>query len=99
MRFSDAQRAILVAMQAGDRLKVQRTLDGAKVFWLHPRVDDDAAVELVGAVVDSLVRAGLIESNMKFPAATFLLTDKGVAAAAHITGRTQAPTGPRNFRE
>jgi hypothetical protein len=46
---------------------------------------------IAGAVVDGLVRAGLIESNMKFPAATFLLTDKGLAAVmAHHRQRADA---------
>ncbi len=96
MRLSTPQRTLLIALQAGDRLKVQRTLDGAKVYRLHAR-DDVAVVEIAATVVDSLLRTGLIESNMKFPAATFLLTDKGLAVATAITGSEQTPIGPRNF--
>ncbi|MFN3981183.1 MAG: hypothetical protein ACK4SA_12450 [Caldilinea sp.] len=96
MRLKDEQRAILVALQAGDRLKVHRTIDGEKRYLLH-RLDESNAISVDAAVVDSLERDGLIESNMKFPAATFLLTDKGVATAARITGSAQTPTGPRNF--
>ncbi len=96
MRLNDVQRAILVALQAGDRLKVHRTIDGEKRYLLH-RLDESGADAVDAAVVDSLERSGLIESNMKFPAATFLLTDKGVAAAAQITGSAQTPMGPRNF--
>ncbi len=96
MRLSTPQRTLLIALQAGDRLKVQRTLDGAKVYRLHAR-DDAAFVEIAATAVDSLVRAGLIESNMKFPAATFLLTDKGLAVVTAITGSEQTPIGPRNF--
>lgn len=101
MRLSDAQRAILVALQAGDRLQVHRTLDGAKSYLLHVRDHggraDDSALVIAGAIVDGLVRARLIESNMKFPAATFLLTGKGLAAVMAITGSVQTPIGPRNF--
>ncbi len=96
MRLSHSQRALLAALQAGDRLKVHRTIDGEKRYLLH-RIDESSAAAVGAGVVDSLERSGLIESNMKFPAATFLLTDKGIAAAVRITGREQAPAGPRNF--
>ncbi|GIK76172.1 MAG: hypothetical protein BroJett021_51600 [Chloroflexota bacterium] len=96
MRLNDEQRAILVALQAGDRLKVHRTVDGEKRYLLH-RLDESSAIDVDAAIVDSLERGGLIESNMKFPAATFLLTDRGVAVATHITGSAQTPMGPRNF--
>lgn len=96
MRLSDAQRALLIALQAGERLQVHRTLDGAKLYRLHTH-DGNATEAVAPDVVDSLVRTGLIESNMKFPAATFLLTDKGLAAVQAITGSEQAPVGPRKF--
>lgn len=96
MRVSDRQRAILIALQAGDRLKVHRTMDGEKLYLLHRRDESDAIVVDV-AIVARLERNGLIESNMKFPVATFLLTDQGVAAAAKLTGSPQMPIGPRNF--
>ncbi|MFO7634189.1 MAG: hypothetical protein R6W76_16700 [Caldilinea sp.] len=96
MRLTAGQRAILIAMQRGDRLKVHRTVDGVKRYLLH-RLDESDVVEVESAAANSLERAGLIESNMKFPAATFLLTDKGTAAVARITGIEQAPIGPRNF--
>lgn len=96
MRLSSAQRAILAAMQAGDRLKVHRAVDGDKSYRLH-RLEDNHACAVAATAVDGLARAGLIESNMKFPAATFLLTDKGRMVAGAITGRATAPPGPRNF--
>jgi hypothetical protein len=96
MRLTTDQRALLVALQQGDRLKVHRTLDGAKSYRLH-RLDNSGSTEVDGALVDSLVRAGLIESNLKFPAAAFLLTDKGAAAVAPLTGKLQAPAGARHF--
>lgn len=96
MRLSDAQRALLIALQTGERLQVHRTLDGAKLYRLHTH-GGNTAEAVAPEVVDSLVRTGLIESNMKFPAATFLLTDKGLAAIKAITGSEQAPVGPRKF--
>jgi predicted transcriptional regulator len=96
MRLSDAQRALLVALQAGDRLQVHRTLDGAKLYRLHTH-NDNISEAVAPDIVDSLVRAGLIESNMKFPTATFLLTDKGLAAVKAISGSEQTPIGPRKF--
>ncbi|HQY90014.1 MAG: hypothetical protein WAU00_16635 [Caldilinea sp.] len=95
MRLTGEQRAILRALQRGDQLKVHRTKDGVKQYLLHPL--DAREIEVAGMVVARLARAGLIESNMKFPAATFLLTDKGMALAARITGSAQAPIGPRHF--
>jgi hypothetical protein len=96
MRLSDDQRILLAALQAGDRLKVHRTIDGDKHYVLH-RLDETGSVSVDAAMVDELTRSGLIESNMKFPAATFLLTDKGIGVAACITGSAQSPVGPRNF--
>lgn len=95
MQLNDDQRVLLAALQAGDQLKVHRTVDGEKHYLLH-RLDDATVIEVSTAVIARLERSGLIESNMKFPVATFLLTDKGVAAAARITGSAQAPVGPRN---
>jgi hypothetical protein len=49
-------------------------------------------------LVAALTDQHLLQSNMKFPAATFLLTDKGVAVAMQLSGATVEPTGPRNYR-
>jgi hypothetical protein len=96
MRPSPAQYQILIAMQAGGRLRVERTLDGAKAYRIYAP-DNPEGEELGVALVQSMERAGLIESNMKFPAATFMLTDAGVGLAAQLTGSTVEPVGPRRF--
>jgi hypothetical protein len=96
MRLSAEQRDLCIAMQQGDRLKVHRTVDGVKQYLLH-RLDGTGAIEIDADIVDELVQAGLIESNMKFPAATFLLTDKAVRLIARLTGVARTPVGPRNF--
>lgn len=79
-RLNAQQRSLLAAVAAGDVLKVHRTVDGEKVYRLHP-LDGAPEVEIAPRDVEMLLRQGLIDSNMKFPAATFLITPKGVAAA------------------
>lgn len=76
-RLTAEQRRILAAVAAGDVLKVHRTVDGEKVHRLHPL--DGAQEQVIAAKdVERLLVLGLIDSNMKFPAATFLITPKGV---------------------
>ena len=62
-------------MSRGSLLKSHREIDGRKMFRLHqpdgrwqPAKADD---------VRRLRAAGLIDSNKKFPVATFWLTDEG----------------------
>lgn len=76
MALTHRQRQLLAALQAGDVLKVHRTLDGAKQHRLHP-LDGSPTRTVAAADVEALLSAGLIASNMKFPAATFLLTPEG----------------------
>jgi hypothetical protein len=94
MRLTTEQAQVLAALQTGHHLKVHRTVDGQKAYRLH-RADGSVAGAVSAATVDGLERGGFVESNMKFPAATFLLTEKGGAAAARITGSQQTPAGPR----
>jgi hypothetical protein len=79
-RLNAQQRHLLAAIAAGDTLKVHRTVDGEKVYRLHP-LDDSAEIEIAPKDAEALLTQGLIDSNMKFPAATFLITPKGVQAA------------------
>ena len=91
-----AQAALLMKLQQGTVLKVHRTVDGDKVYRLHQAGAPDQEIE--PALVAALTDRDLLQSNMKFPAATFLLTDKGVAVARQLSGATGAPMGPRNYR-
>lgn len=75
MRLSPAQRDLLRAMRDGATLKAHRTLDGEKIHCLHPLAGEPAPVP--AALVASLRELGLIQSNMKFPAATYILTERG----------------------
>ena len=68
-------------MHAGATLKAHRTLDGEKTHILHPLHGPAEAVER--AAVETLKRRGLIASNLKFPAATYVLTERGIAAATN----------------
>ena len=85
-------KQLLQAMAAGAMLKVHRTVDGGKVYRLHP-LSVAAGVLVAEADVTRLQEFGLVESNMKFPAAVFLLTEKGLALAEAQT----TPIGPRGF--
>ena len=77
MRLTTEQRNLLRAMAGGSTLKVHRYLDGTKEYRLHPL---DRAAEIVErSDVEALQEQGLIDSNKKFPAATFWLTAAGRA--------------------
>lgn len=75
MKLSAAHKEVLLAMASGSTLKSHRYLDGAKIYQLHPL--DGPAETLSRTVVDSLVEHRLIDSNKKFPAATYWLTEAG----------------------
>ncbi len=95
-RLSTAHKHLLCELARGGQLKDHRSLDGAKVYKLHPL--DDRATETVAAnLVNDLQRVGLLDSNMKFPAATYLLTDKGIALTARLTVAEALPVGTRRY--
>lgn len=96
MHLSQAQKKLLTDLQHGSQLKIVRTADGAKQYRLFTP-DASSAATVAAAVVAPMERTGLLASNMKFPAAAMLLTDKGAAAAAAISGQPVAFTGPRKF--
>ena len=79
-RLAAAHRRLLQALAAGQTLKAHRDVDGGKVWRLHG-TDGRPAETLPRQLVDELVAAGLLDSNKKFPAATFWLTEAGRAAA------------------
>lgn len=81
MNLTPSQHRVLRAMREGATLKVHRTLDGEKTHRLHPLNGEPEIVER--RVVESLVDFGLIQSNLKFPAATYVLTEDGVQALTH----------------
>lgn len=66
---------ILSAARQGAAVKAHRTLDGAKIHKVHPLQADAFAVS--EAAVHALEKRGWVRSNLKFPVATYLLTEKG----------------------
>jgi hypothetical protein len=72
----DEHRRLLLAIAAGHALKAHRDIDGRKEFRLH-RADGRPAEAIDRRLAEDLARQGLIDSNKKFPAATFWLTEKG----------------------
>ena len=82
MNLSAAHHHILQALLHGATLKTHRYLDGTKICQLHPL--DGPPQTIRRAAVDHLKDHGLIESNKKFPAATYLLTPKGQRVAQEL---------------
>src|SRR5690606_33694575 len=82
------QKHLLLAVAAGDVLKVHRTLDGDKAWRLHP-LDGSEPWQVEPKDAEALLARGLIDSNMKFPAATLLITPKGIKAAKAAKSETR----------
>ena len=99
MRLSHEHKRLLQALQSGCHLKVHRTLDGDKVYQLHCTGNEHSGGNGARSVPPSLVEAleqhGYLQSNMKFPAATLLLTERGMQAANAAS--PLHPIGPRGY--
>lgn len=94
MKLSKPQAEVLCALLKGCTLKSHRYLDGTKVYKLHPL--DGPAETVPRTIIDSLKRHRLIHSNQKFPAATYLLTEKGQELATTLAESTGLPLAARN---
>lgn len=81
MKLTAEHWRLLKAMADGHTLKAHRDIEGHKEFRLH-FVDGRAPEMIERHWADELAEAGLIDSNKKFPAATFWLTEKGRAVAS-----------------
>ncbi len=81
-RLTDPQKTVLRALLEGWTLKSHRTLDGQKSYRLHGLTGE--IIEIADGVVDGLAAAKLLQSNQKFPAATYLLTEKGQILATRF---------------
>lgn len=95
IRLSDAEIYVIKALTQGSTLKAHRHLDGSKVYRLHPLAG--ATEELDRGLVDRLLNRGLIDSNKKFPAATFLLTEQGRQMAEELGGHEVNPLTAKNY--
>jgi hypothetical protein len=80
--LSEKQKEILRLMQNGWTLKSHRYLDGQKIYRLHAL--NGEVIDLLDNIVEPLIEQGLLQSNQKFPAATFLLTPQGRVLAAQV---------------
>lgn len=89
------QKRIVAALAEGWTLKSHRFLDGQKEYRLHPLHGEPLLVP--GSVVHALQRRGLLQSNQKFPAATFLLTERGRSLGQHLAAVADLPLTARDF--
>ncbi len=85
MQLARAHERVLLAMAGAAFLKSHRDLEGGKVYKLHPLEGGEEVV--ARKVVEDLTARGLIDSNKKFPAATYWLTDKGKALVTELNHR------------
>lgn len=86
MALSAAEKETLLALRRGWTLKSHRYLDGRKEYRLHPLGRGEART-VAWETVDRLRERTLIESNKKFPAATYLLTERGKKVAERVAGQ------------
>lgn len=82
MRLSGAHKRVLLAIAGPYFLKSHRDIEGNKVYKLHPLEGNDEVVP--AGIVTDLTEQGLIDSNKKFPAATYWLTEKGKALVEQL---------------
>ena len=95
MKLSDTQQHVLLGLVRGATLKAHRYLDGAKSYKLHLL---DGAVETISSsTMDVLKDKGLIDSNKKFPAATYLLTEQGRKVAESLDSGPIRPLSAKNY--
>lgn len=97
MRLNKAEQHVLAALVSGRHLKSHRYLDGTKLYALHNAANTERE-PVAAATVDSLRARGLIVGNMKFPAATYLLTPRGADVASALTENPLKPLLSRLFR-
>jgi hypothetical protein len=75
MPLTSAQLDLLHAIANGLTLKSHRDLEGNKEYRLHDLNGHSSRV--TWTEVEALQSAGLIDSNKKFPSATYWLTETG----------------------
>ena len=87
--LTEPQRRLLAQIAGGARLKDHRDIEGGKRFTLT--LDAAAETVIAPALVEELVKRGLIDSNKKFPSATYWLTDAGKRVAADLAADRHGP--------
>jgi hypothetical protein len=96
MRLGSEEKEVLRALVSGYQLKSHRYLDGRKVYILHD-TSSDTTQSIRPATVERLRDLGLIAGNMKFPAATYILTTEGERVATSLTDSPLHPLLARLF--
>lgn len=94
-RLHPNSERILVALATGSTLKSHRNIEGDKQFILHHIDGTSQPLDLTD--VDPLKRCAAIDSNKKFPAETYLLTQCGRELVQHIVGIDSRTLSARNF--
>lgn len=95
-QYRQAEIDTLISILNGDALRSHRDIDGNKYFYLHSLSGEKVSVNEI--VVHLLRKKRLIETNHKFPSATFLLTDSGRRQAEEAAGHIgSSPIGASNF--
>ena len=78
-RLRPADKQLIRQLSEGWTLKSHRFLDGEKHYKLYGLEGEEFDIEW--GQVQRLLRLKVISTNQKFPAATFLLTNRGQAFA------------------
>ncbi len=87
--LSVPQRRLLAQIAGGARLKDHRDIEGGKRYTLP--LDSADAMVVEANWVEGLVARGLIDSNKKFPSATYWLTDSGKRVATDLAADRHGP--------
>lgn len=93
-KYANAQH-LLVAFVRGSTLKSHRDLEGKKNYVLHHLDNTHDLVD--DAIVEWLKQQRMIDSNKKFPAETYILTQRGRHAATKLAQSDRLPLSSRNF--
>jgi len=96
MELSQKQSQLLTAIAASSTLKYHRHLDGGKEYKLHPLSGTPQTVPR--RTVEYLRDLNLIHSNQKFPAATYLLTERGQKVVAALSPSSPRALSAKNFK-
>lgn len=94
--LSKAHERVLKALAEGLIVKSHRALDGDKVYRLHA-LDGSEIDDIDDEVMTELQNWKLIDSNKKFPAASYLLTEKGREVVRRLVGNDTTALGAENY--
>ena len=89
-----AQQQLLRDLSGGHHLKGHRDIEGQKIFRLYHTAANKIVATPALADIEALRSAGLLDSNMKFPAARFFLSPAGRQLAATLAN--SSPQEPDN---